>query len=102
MARPLSFSEALPAIGRVSRHFMPHLAAHRRLVIGSMIALFGGVLFRLLEPWPLKYVFDRLFRAKPRFTGLPLIVRLDAVTLLGAAAMCLALIRRLRRRAVSR
>src|SRR5207247_3849497 len=96
MARPLSFSEALPAIGRVSRHFMPHLAAHRRLVIGSMIALFGGVLFRLLEPWPLKYVFDRLFRAKPRFTGLPLIDRLDAVTLLAAAAISIVLIALLR------
>jgi len=96
MARPLSFSEALPAIGRVSRHFMPHLAAHRRLVIGSMIALFGGVLFRLLEPWPLKYVFDRLFHAKPRFTGLPLIDRLDAVTLLAAAAISIVLIALLR------
>ncbi|PYV15370.1 MAG: protein tyrosine phosphatase, partial [Acidobacteria bacterium] len=96
MARPLSFFEALPAIGRVSRHFMPHLAAHRRLVIGSMIALFGGVLFRLLEPWPLKYVFDRLFRAKPRFTGLPLIDRLDAVTLLAAAAISIVLIALLR------
>jgi ATP-binding cassette, subfamily B, bacterial len=97
MARPLSFSEALPAIGRVSRHFMPHLAAHRRLVIGSMIALFGGVLFRLLEPWPLKYVFDRLFRAEgQRFTGLPLIDRLDAVTLLAAAAISIVLIALLR------
>jgi ATP-binding cassette, subfamily B, bacterial len=96
MARPLSFFEALPAIGRVSRHFMPHLAAHRRLVIGSMIALFGGVLSRLLEPWPLKYVFDRLFRAKPRFTGLPLIDRLDPVTLLAAAAISIVLIALLR------
>jgi ATP-binding cassette, subfamily B, bacterial len=97
MARPLSFSEALPAIGRVSRHFMPHLAPHRRLVIGSMIALFGGVLFRLLEPWPLKYVFDRLFRAKgQRFTGLPLIDQLDAVTLLSAAAISIVLIALLR------
>ncbi len=42
----------------MSRHFWPHLRDHRRLIVTSLLALFAEVGLRLLEPWPLKIVFD--------------------------------------------
>src|SRR5205085_2841729 len=45
---------------RVLRHFWPQARKHRWLVAGSSTALLAEVAFRLLEPWPLKVVFDRV------------------------------------------
>ena len=42
------------------RHFWPEVRKHRGLIAVSMLALVAEVAFRLLEPWPLKFVFDRL------------------------------------------
>src|SRR5699024_8816287 len=36
----------------------PHLRPHRKVVAGGFVALFAEVAFRLLEPWPLKFVID--------------------------------------------
>src|ERR1700694_3153335 len=60
MAQPKSFKQSLPGLLRVLRHFWPQVRKHRWLVVGSWTALLGEVAFRLLEPWPLKVVFDRV------------------------------------------
>ncbi len=60
MAQPGSFNEAVPSLWRVLSHFWPQTRKHGWLITGSWIALFLEVLFRLLEPWPLKIVFDRV------------------------------------------
>jgi ATP-binding cassette subfamily B protein len=60
MARPESFKESLPGLWRVLRHFWPQTRKHHWLIAGSSTALLMEVIFRLLEPWPLKVVFDRV------------------------------------------
>lgn len=40
--------------------FAPQLRGERRLLIGSMALLAAEVLFKALEPWPIKLVIDRL------------------------------------------
>jgi ATP-binding cassette subfamily B protein len=60
MARPESIKKSLPGIWRVLRHFWPQTRKHRWLIGSSCTALLFEVVFRLLEPWPLKEVFDRI------------------------------------------
>src|SRR5258708_5484777 len=60
MAQPESFKKSLPGLWRVLRHFWPQTRKHHWLIAGSSTALFLEVAFRLLEPWPLKVVFDRV------------------------------------------
>ena len=60
MAQPQTIKESLPGLWRVLRHFWPQTRKHRWLVAGSSTALIAEVAFRLLEPWPLKVVFDRV------------------------------------------
>src|SRR5215471_11149564 len=60
MAQTRTFKESLPGLWRVLCHFWPQTRKHRWLVAGSSTALIAEVVFRLLEPWPLKVVFDRV------------------------------------------
>jgi len=60
MSKQPSMKESLPGIWRVLRYFWPHTRKHRWLMFGSWVALLAEVAFRLLEPWPLKVVFDRV------------------------------------------
>lgn len=46
------------------RHFGPEIRAQRRWIIVSLLALFAEVGLRLLEPWPIKIVFDHVLGAK--------------------------------------
>ncbi|MCI0747463.1 MAG: ABC transporter ATP-binding protein/permease [Verrucomicrobia subdivision 3 bacterium] len=59
MARPKTFKESVPALWRMTRHFWPDVRKHRALIVVSLVALSGEIALRLLEPWPLKFVFDR-------------------------------------------
>ncbi len=60
MGRPRSFREAAPALRRLLAEVRPELLRHGRLLLGGSIALVLQLGFRLLEPWPLKWVLDRL------------------------------------------
>src|SRR5215510_190212 len=60
MARPESLKQSLPGLWRVLRYFWPQTRKHRWLITSSCTALLLEVTFRLLEPWPLKVVFDRV------------------------------------------
>ena len=60
MALPESFVKKLPSLWRIHRYFWPEVRKHRLLIAGSWMALLLEVGFRLLEPWPLKIVFDHL------------------------------------------
>lgn len=89
--RPKSFSEALPGLGRVLGHFRPYIFKHRPLVAGSMAGLLAEVALRLLEPWPLKFVFDRIIVTAPNsgLTGIAAIDNLDTMALLTLCAVAL-------------
>jgi len=63
-----------------------------------MLALFGEVLLRLLEPWPLKFVFDRVIHTgQPRQRWLmPSLNGFEPMTLAAFAAMAVVVITGLR------
>ncbi|HUS17424.1 MAG TPA: ABC transporter transmembrane domain-containing protein, partial [Chloroflexia bacterium] len=88
MAASPNLQATLPGFGRLLRRFWPAVRRQRRTLIGALLALLAEVLLRLLEPWPLKLVFDRVIptAADPLPSGLPLIDALDPGLLLILAA----------------
>src|SRR3989449_2650218 len=60
MSRPQTLPQNLPGLWRISRYFWPHVRQFHGLIASSFLALFAEIGLRLLEPWPLKFVFDRV------------------------------------------
>jgi len=60
MSPPANLKKSLPGLWRVLHHFWPQTRKYKWLIAGSWTALLLEVGFRLLEPWPLKIVFDRV------------------------------------------
>ena len=48
----------VPSLKRIYSFLRPHLRPHRGIVAGGFAALFAEVIFRLLQPWPMKFVID--------------------------------------------
>jgi ATP-binding cassette subfamily B protein len=101
----MTAAAALPARRRLVaelrhnfRHFWPYVRERRLLVAGSFAALLCEIGMRLLEPWPLKLVFDRVFAESPpgRLRHLPILSSLSPMALLAAAALAIVLITGLR------
>src|ERR1051326_2912948 len=84
MSQPASFQKKLPGLWRILRYFWPHLRQYRLLIVSSLAALLAEVGLRLLEPWPLKFVFDRVIRSDSRHGGPTSLApeSLDPITLL--------------------
>jgi len=83
---------------RITKYFWPHIRKYRGLIFVSFFALFAEVLLRLLEPWPLKFVFDYLI-GQHRTPKKPLpewLAPLDPVLLLSLAAVAVVVITCLR------
>lgn len=79
---------ALPGLRRTLHHVRPHLRPHRWLMLGGLLAMFAEVAFRLLEPWPLKYVLDAVIQpGAGTDSGLMTLIVVAAVALLGVAAL---------------
>lgn len=57
--------------------FWPYLRSQKRLMATSLMALLTSTVLRLLEPWPLKLVFDSVFKS----------AELDSYRMLGLAAL---------------
>ncbi|MEO0406888.1 MAG: ABC transporter ATP-binding protein, partial [Cyanobacteria bacterium P01_A01_bin.135] len=60
MPRPKSLKATLPGLSRILKQFAPQIARERRLLSLSFVALLLETGARLLEPWPLKFIFDRV------------------------------------------
>ena len=93
-----NLQKSLPNLWRILAHFWPHVRQHRLLILGSLIALFAEVGFRLLEPWPLKFVFDHIIGSSSKrgpdfFRALNSV---DQMTLLALAAIAVVIITLLR------
>ncbi len=95
MGRSESIASSAPILLRLTRRFWPQLRRRSGLLAGSFAAMFGEVLFRLLEPWPLKFVFDRVFQGNASSSagggGGPL-ASLSGTTLLSVCAVALVVI----------
>lgn len=96
MGRPQSLSDSLPSLWKVLRAFWPRVRRQGRLASGSVAALFAGVGLKLLEPWPLKWVFDRILPVGPGSTGIASLDALDPMTLLAVAALAVVVVTGLR------
>ena len=60
MSQPEPLQKSLPGLWRILAYFWPHVRQYRLLIAGSLLALLTEVGLRLLEPWPLKFVFDHV------------------------------------------
>lgn len=58
--RPATLAKAMPALRLVLSRMAPYLRGHRALLGGSLGALLAATAMKLLEPWPLKFVLDRV------------------------------------------
>jgi ATP-binding cassette, subfamily B, bacterial len=98
MAANKALRESLPGLWRITRYFWPHIRQYRALMLGSFAALCGEVLLRLLEPWPLKFVFDYVIgqRRTPKKPLPPWLAHLEPMTLVTYAAAAVLVITGLR------
>ena len=55
MARPTTLKATVPSLWRILKHFWPYTKKYYFLIISSFLALFAAAIFRILEPWPLKF-----------------------------------------------
>src|SRR2546428_4150112 len=89
MGRPLSLRDSLPGLGRLTRRFWPYVRRERPLIMVSLLALYAEIVLRLLEPWPLNWVLDRVAGVTRHraFSRLPFLEALDPPILLALPAV---------------
>ncbi|AUS99031.1 protein tyrosine phosphatase [Nostoc sp. CENA543] len=77
-------------------YFWRDIRPHYGLLLLSAIALVADVGLRVLEPWPLKFVFDYVLLRGDKLNTLPVIARLEPITLLTFSAVAVLIITGLR------
>src|SRR5438034_623658 len=89
MSSPKPLPQGLPSLWRILKYFWPHARQYRALITGSLAALFAEVALRLLEPWPIKFIFDHILGSKiSSHTAMPEVLKsLDTTSLLTLAAL---------------
>jgi ATP-binding cassette, subfamily B, bacterial len=87
---------AVPGLWGVLAYFWPDIRPQYGLLLVSAIALIADVGLRVLEPWPLKFVFDYVLLRGERVNTLPLITSLEPITLLTFSAVAVLIITGLR------
>ncbi|CAN5815521.1 hypothetical protein BH23CHL2_BH23CHL2_33680 [soil metagenome] len=65
MARPTALRGSLPGLTRFTRAFWPYIRPHLLTILGAIGAILAQVALRLLEPWPLGMIFDRIIAPPP-------------------------------------
>jgi ATP-binding cassette subfamily B protein len=98
MSRPQPLQKSLPGLWRITKYFWPHLRQYRGLMTLSFGALLAEVALRLLEPWPLKFVFDYIIgqRRTPQKPLPDFLVGYSSMTLLTTAALAVVVLTCLR------
>lgn len=96
--RHKSIKAALPGIGRILHKFAPEIRKQKVLISLSFVALLLETVARVLEPWPLKFIFDDIILTGFRTDtiGIPFLATLDpllVLTLLSLAIVGIAGIR---------
>jgi ATP-binding cassette, subfamily B, bacterial len=88
----------IPGIGRIVQKFLPQIRKQRTLLTVSFLALLAETAMRLLEPWPLKFIFDRIILPgfRPDAIGIPFLNTLSPLVLLTVLTLALVAIAFLR------
>jgi ATP-binding cassette subfamily B protein len=89
MPRAATLHDALPGIWHICGRFRSQIGRHRVLLAGSTAALVAELGLRLLEPWPLKFVFDQVLMPSRRRFHISLLDGLDPLTIVTIAALAL-------------
>lgn len=78
--------------------FRPHLKGQWKLAVGGVGAMLAETAFRLLEPWPIKFILDRVIQpdADQTATGIGWADRIDPMTLLLVSALAVVIFTGLR------
>jgi len=98
MSKTKSLPQSLPGLWRITKYFWPHIRQYRGLMTFSFLALLAEVSLRLLEPWPLKFVFDHIIgqHRTPKKPPPAWLASLDPMTLLTLAALAILILTCLR------
>ncbi|MEM7725403.1 MAG: ABC transporter ATP-binding protein [Cyanobacteria bacterium P01_A01_bin.45] len=88
----------LPGIGRIVSRFLPQLRNQKSLLLTSFIGLIAEIALHLLEPWPLKFIFDYVLVPdfKSQVSEFPLLSGLTPFTLVSIFAFALVIVVALR------
>ncbi|HLW72299.1 MAG TPA: ABC transporter ATP-binding protein [Candidatus Binataceae bacterium] len=84
-------SESVASLWRLLRRFGIYIRRQRSLIALSMLALVAEAGLRLIEPWPLKLIFDRIIAGRHHHSGwhIDIFDRLSGDTLLLAAVIAM-------------
>jgi ATP-binding cassette subfamily B protein len=98
MNRSRTLLGSWPGLRRIAAHFWPAVRKQWPLISGSLLAVVAVVIFRALEPWPLKFIFDRIIPGQHHHTpvGIPALDGLEPTTLITLAALAAVVITGLR------
>lgn len=87
-----------PGMWRLLQKFWPQIRKHRLPIIGSLAALLVETSLQLLEPWPLKFIFDNVLvpQVASNVTSSSLVSGLDPLILLTLLSLAIVTIAALR------
>jgi ATP-binding cassette, subfamily B, bacterial len=96
--KPKNITEGMSGINRIVKHFLPQIRPQTGLITISFLALIAETVFHLLEPWPLKFIFDEIIYKGFQVESLkvPFLDNLSNVGLLSVLALGLVAIAFLR------
>lgn len=87
MASSKSLQKSIPGLWRILSYFSPYIRKQQKLLILSAIALAVDVGLRVLEPWPLKFVFDYVLIGNRPPAEFPFLANLAPVWLLSCSVL---------------
>ncbi|TAE59407.1 MAG: ABC transporter ATP-binding protein [Nostocales cyanobacterium] len=82
-----SLKKTIPGLWEILAYFCPEIRPHYKLLIISAIALVADIVLRVLEPWPLKFVFDYVLINNNQPINIPIIGNLQPINLLTISAL---------------
>lgn len=85
--RSKKLKETIPGLGQIIRRFKPQIRKQGWLLTLSFVALLVETVLRLLEPWPLKFIFDYILLTGFSTNSLPFLQGFDPLTLLALLAV---------------
>lgn len=92
MKRQPTLQDAFPSLRQILKRFWPHICRQRNIIIGATVAMVAEVALRLLEPWPLKFVFDFVLMNSSQAGTSTAPGGMSPMTLLAVCAIALVLI----------